>query len=275
MIDVRAEPEIVRHSPVAATIDAKGDLGPCAAQLAVTTAIDAASLFGVGVVSVRGANHLGLLATYVERAALAGFICILTSTTEAMVHAPHSTEALLGTNPLAIGVPLGPGIDPLVLDMATSVVSMGEIIRRAAAGESIEVDWGMDDTGKPALDAASLSILSTFGGEKGYGLSLALGVITSMLAGTPYGADVRGTLDTTNPATKGDLVVCIDPGAFGAPDAAASEYLDRIRNSRTDGRGRPFIPGDRSRSLRTERIESGIPLDSEALAFVLAAGQPA
>ncbi|MCS5714165.1 Ldh family oxidoreductase [Herbiconiux sp. CPCC 205716] len=274
-IDVHAQPVVHRHGVAAATIDANADFGPCAAWLALSVAAESARSHGVGVVAIRRANHLGLLATYVERMALDGMIGIVTSTTEAMVHAPNSIEPLLGTNPLAIGIPVDGADGPVVLDMATSTVSMGEVLRLAATGSPVPAGWGIDEDGHPATEAARLSTLSTFGGSKGYGLSLCLGVVTALLAGTPHGEEVRGTLDTTSPSTKADLVICISPGVFGVETAPVAAYLERIRNSHSDGAGFPFIPGDRSRRLRAERLENGIPVDRDVLRSVFAAaGDP-
>jgi L-2-hydroxycarboxylate dehydrogenase (NAD+) len=78
---------------------------------------------------------------------------------------------------------------------------------------------------------------------------------------------VAGTLDTEHRCTKGDFFLLLDPGAFaGGPTLAkqVAGYLDELRHSRPrDGSQPVIVPGDRSRSLRQERLRSGIPLPRE------------
>jgi hypothetical protein len=56
-------------------------------------------------------------------------ILIALCNSEALVHPWNGRRAMQGTNPFAIGIPLAG--EPFVLDMATSLVSMGEIHHHA------------------------------------------------------------------------------------------------------------------------------------------------
>jgi len=61
------------------------------------------------------------------------------------------SELLLGTNPLGIAVPSGDG--PVVLDMATTVVSYGTVKKYALAGRDMPEGWLIDSgTGGPLTD---------------------------------------------------------------------------------------------------------------------------
>ena len=86
-------------------IDGDGGLGPPVARRAVEELIAKVAGTGVVVAAVRNANHLGMLAPYVESMADAGVIGIALTTSEALVHPWGGTRALVGTNPLAIAVP--------------------------------------------------------------------------------------------------------------------------------------------------------------------------
>ena len=58
---------------------------------------------------------------------------------------------LLGTNPLAIGVPSGAG--PLILDIATSIVAYGTVKKYAQRGLTMPEGWFVDpQTGAPITD---------------------------------------------------------------------------------------------------------------------------
>src|SRR3984893_310380 len=80
------------------------------------------------------------------------------------------SELLLGTNPLAIGVPSGEG--PMILDMATTVVSYGTVKKYAMQGLSMPEGWFVDArTGEPLTDPkrSSEGVLLPIGGYKGGG----------------------------------------------------------------------------------------------------------
>src|SRR4029077_2980178 len=102
---------------------------------------------GVVIGTVAHNNHLGMLAWYAEWAAVSGLIGLFFTTSEALVHPWNGRRALIGTNPIAIGVPAQPW--PFVVDVATSVVSMGKIYDHALRGQSIPQGWALDRDGNP------------------------------------------------------------------------------------------------------------------------------
>ena len=113
-------------SPSVLVVDGDRGFGPVVGLRVMQALIEAAEKIGLALACVRNTNHLGMLAPYVEEAAKRGAIGIALTTSEALVHPEGGRIAKLGTNPLAVGVPAEP--DPLVLDMATGVVSMGRIL---------------------------------------------------------------------------------------------------------------------------------------------------
>ena len=83
-----------------------------------------------------------------------------------------------------------------------------------------------------------------------------------MLAGSAFGRDVHGTLDTEHPPSKGDLFVVFSLERLGATGSLAglTQYFDAVRES---GGATPVaVPGDRARAERAARNTAGIPLDA-------------
>jgi LDH2 family malate/lactate/ureidoglycolate dehydrogenase len=244
-------------------VDGRAGLGPVVAGAALEAVRIRARETGIAVAAIANNNHLGMLAWYVERVAQGGQTAIALSISEALVHPWGGRRAMLGTNPIAIGVPALP--HPFVLDMATSIVSMGKIYDHAHRGEPIPDNWALDATGERTTDpnAAKLGALAPFGGAKGYALGLALEVLVTSLTGTALGTEVTGTLDSDRPCNKGDVFVVIDP-ISGAVTASISGYLDAIRACPSSRPGSPVIvPGDGSRQRRAERMAAGIPVADE------------
>ncbi|WP_440089006.1 Ldh family oxidoreductase [Streptosporangium sp. LJ11] len=71
--------------------------------------------------------------------------------------------------------------------------------------------------GARATDAAAAvdGAISPFGGPKGHALGLMIEVLVATLTRTALGDDVRGTLGPTDPPTKGEVFIAMDPRAPG------------------------------------------------------------
>lgn len=237
-------------------VDGLMGLGPVIANAALEHIGVRARQTGIAVAAIRNCNHLGMLGYYAERMARAGQTALVLSTSEALVHPWGGRKALLGTNPIAIGIPTGG--EPFVMDTATSIVSMGEIHDHANRGATLPDGWALDENGDPTTDpeAAKSGALAPFGGAKGYALGLALGLLASSLAGAALGTDVRGTLDSEAICNKGDLFIVID-----GPSAMLEEYLEQLRGTEpAAGFERVLIPGERARACRAERLRTGLVL---------------
>ncbi|MCD1262212.1 dehydrogenase [Shinella sumterensis] len=242
-------------------VDGERGLGPVVLMNAMQRLRQNLPETGIAVAAIRNANHIGMLAYYAEIAAREGLIAIVMSTSEALVHPFGGTEAVLGTNPVAIGIPAGER--PFVLDLATSVVSMGKIRNHALRGVPIPPGWAVDAHGKPTEDplAAQTGAIAPFGDAKGYGLGLAIELLVAALAGSALSPDVHGTLDDAHAANKGDLLVLIDPAAGKGAAPALTAYLDSLRLSRPLDPARPVaVPGDGARSRRAAAMAEGITL---------------
>jgi LDH2 family malate/lactate/ureidoglycolate dehydrogenase len=255
---------IAARWPTAAfvSIDGARGLGPVVAFRAIELICERAKETGVAIAAISNNNHLGMLAPYVERIADRGQIGLAMTTSEALVHPFGGRRAMIGTNPIAVALPATP--EPFVFDMATGEVSMGRILAHLNRGESIPLGWALDEDGHPTSDpaAASRGSISPFGGAKGSGLGLAIELLVAVLTQSATGRHVLGTLDTTEPCTKGDLLVCLDPATLGIGDVAqrVTPYLREIREQSARPGEIVTTPGDRSHASRTRRLEHGIPV---------------
>ena len=76
---------------------------------------------------------------YVEQIAMTGCVGLITTVTQPLVHPLGGTERLLGTNPVAIAIPIR-GQEPLLLDFATSEIAYGSVLTAKARGETAS-EW--------------------------------------------------------------------------------------------------------------------------------------
>jgi LDH2 family malate/lactate/ureidoglycolate dehydrogenase len=112
-------------------------------------------------------GHLGY---WVRWLAEAGLVAALTASSPARLPHPDGGEPLVGTTPLAIGLP-NPDGQPIVVDVSMGAVTYGDVIRGAAQPEEL-VPFG----GKQAHKAFALAVgleglISCFVGES-YGTML-------------------------------------------------------------------------------------------------------
>lgn len=239
-------------------VDGQNGLGPVVANAALETIQARARETGIAAAAIRNAQHIGMLAWYAERIARAGQVAIVLSTSEALVHPWGGRQALVGTNPVAIGIPTGEA-DPFVMDMATSRVSMGEIHDHANRRQPIPADWALDAHGRPTTDpeAAKQGAIAPFGQAKGYALGLGFELLVTALSGSALGRDVHGTLDAEHLSNKGDVFIVVD----GPSTAGLAAYLDIIRSADpAEGFERVMVPGERGRATRADRLRDGVPI---------------
>jgi L-2-hydroxycarboxylate dehydrogenase (NAD+) len=267
LIQVNANPWYTWTADSVLGVDGKDGLGTFIADSALNVAKSRLDQTGIVAVAIRNSSHLGMIGYYCEKKAREGIICIAMTVSEALVHPHGGTQALVGTNPISIGIPGDP--EPFVIDMATSTSAIGKILAAKHRGESIPDGWAVDANGNSttAPEEALKGALTPAAGAKGYGLGIAIGILAGLLPGGEIGRLVLGTLDTEHRCTKGDFFLLLNPGAFAGGPALASRvkgYLNELRHSRPQvGCDSVIVPGDRARQLREKRMRSGIPLPKE------------
>jgi L-2-hydroxycarboxylate dehydrogenase (NAD+) len=271
--NTRPQIKVEKTAAATALVDGDNGMGHLAVSSAAETAIELARDAGVAWVGVRRSNHAGTAGLYAAMPVEHGMIGLYA----AVANANHmavwgGTEFLLGTNPLGIAVPSGDG--PVVLDMATTVVSYGTIKKYALAGREIPEGWLVDtQTGGPLTDPkrSAEGMLLPIGGYKGSGLAIMLGLLAGTLNGAAFGRDVIDFNYNQEDATNtGQFVVAIDIKRFTPLATFVAEtdrHLAGLRASkRLPGVEDIRLPGDRRRACRIERLHNGVPLPAALLA---------
>jgi len=230
-ISATAEPVVEDVAPAIARVDGHGAIGPLVGTRALEAAIGRARALGVGVAFVRNGNHFGAIAPYCWLAAQQGFATLIGSNASVTIAPTGGREERLGNNPLGIGVPR-PGADPVILDMAMSVVARGKIRAAVKKGEAIPATWATDRAGEPTTDpkAALEGFLLPFGGYKGYGLALMIDLFAGLLSGGAYLTHVKSWLDQpTEPGNLGHFFIAMDTKRLGSSEWLAQRVADFAR----------------------------------------------
>ncbi|HET7731421.1 MAG TPA: Ldh family oxidoreductase [Usitatibacter sp.] len=215
-------------APAVARVDGGSGLGPLVGMRALRAAMERAREFGLGMALVRNGNHFGAIAPYCWLAAQEGFASIIGSNASTTIAPSGGREERLGNNPLGIGVPR-PGGDPVILDMAMSVVARGKIRAALKRGESIPGTWATDREGRPTTDpqAALEGFLQPMGGYKGYGLALMVDLFAGLLSGGAFLTHVNSWADQPEaPGNLGHFFILVDTKSLGSPEWLAARMED-------------------------------------------------
>jgi LDH2 family malate/lactate/ureidoglycolate dehydrogenase len=271
---------VVRQTRTTAVMDGDNGLGHLVGIRAMELAIEKGSDGDCAFVAVRNSNHYGAAAYYAEMAARHDMIG-LSFTIGAINHMTPwgGAEAVLGNNPFAIAFPTRKQF-PIVLDMACSVAARGKIIVAAKEGRPIPGDWATGPDGLPTTDAveALKGFVIPVGGPKGYALTLAVGLLSTMLSGAAFGRDVGELYEqTSTPQNGGHLFGVLPVAAFDDVDA----YLDRMDRGIEDilnvkkatGVDRIYLPGEREHLSMQKFLADGIPLGRSLVKELRALGE--
>jgi L-2-hydroxycarboxylate dehydrogenase (NAD+) len=273
VMDPAARPVVDGGRPALMRFDARNGWGHHAGRVALDAAIAAARQLGLAGATIRNTNHFGIAGWYALRAAAAGLIGISLSNTSPLVAPTRAREPLIGTNPIALAAPAG-RFGSFCLDMATSTIPRGRIEVAARRGELLPVGWAIDSEGRAATtpEAALGGALHPLGGEeatgghKGYGLSLAVDLLTGVLAGASFGPNIVGLFSTDGPSDLGQTFIAIDPAAVDAPgafEARLEGYLGQLVAAPTvpGAPGRVLVPGEPEAEAERRSDDRGAMLD--------------
>ncbi len=264
---IAEKPAVLRESKTTAVIDAKHYIGQIAAYDAMKVAIDKAKEHGVGIVALRRAGHVGRLADYMEQAAgegMIGFGAVCVGSGSVTLYG--GMERITGTNPMSFGIPARGGAH-IVLDFATSSMSMGEIQKREGRGEPIPEGAMLDGYGKPTKSVKTFrgpprGVLLPFGGYKGSGLNVVTEIMAGILTGSGSG---RAWWDKGGHAVNGVILQAIAVEEFQPLDdffAGVDEFASRARKIKiAPGFEEVLLPGERARKIEAKQLKQGVEID--------------
>jgi L-2-hydroxycarboxylate dehydrogenase (NAD+) len=267
-INPRPDIRVEQTAPATALVDGDNGMGHLVMARAADTAIELARACGVAWVGARRSNHAGAAGVYAALPLAHDMVGIYGVVASAN-HMPvwGGIESLLGTNPVAIAIPAGEEA-PIVLDIATSVVSYGTIKSHRLQGKPLPEGWMVNTRdGGPLTDPARSGegVLLPIGGYKGSGLALVLGLLSGTLNGAAFGRDVFDfNANDVDACNTGHFIVALDVARF-SPLATFKVEMDRhLRDLRTSkplpGFDAVRLPGQERRSRRADRLANGVPM---------------
>ena len=269
-----AAPRIEREGPGWAIIDGESALGQVGSVFAMRTAMAKARQVGIAYVGLTNTGHIGAAGYYAVQAAREGLIGMITGNDMPSVAAPGSRGAVLGSNPIAYGIPVANG-DPIILDMATAAVAGGKVYAAHQRGEPIPPTWLIGPDGKPTTDGSLYpyqASLAPMAGHKGYGFGLWCEILSGILPGGRITWEIGSWMfdDTAQPSRHNASFIAIDIAAMVPAEQFKQrlrKLIDEIHSAATaDGVERVLLPGEREGILLRRAQLEGIALPPDVIA---------
>jgi 3-dehydro-L-gulonate 2-dehydrogenase len=276
---------MVRSGAVVASADAecvrafgamerwRGHLGPgnLNAHRAMDRAVELAWEHGVGAVFLAETNHWMRGGSYAWQAADAGCLSVCWTNTMANLPAWGAREAVVGNNPLVMGVPRAGG-EHVVLDMAMSQYSYGALAGYAARGERLPFPGGFDADGELTTDAAAIEASGRalpVGLWKGSGLAVMLDLFAAVLSGGLATCDIER--EALKESGVSQVFLAVAPGGFGMDFAAAERVVASLHAAvRVDEDVPVRYPGEQTLAVRRQNMAEGVPVDEAIWERILA-----
>jgi hydroxycarboxylate dehydrogenase B len=262
--------------------DARRGFGQAMAKEAMRRGIERAKAQGSVVVALRNSSHVGRVGHWAEQCAAVGMVSVhfVNVGDHDPLQAPYGcSDARLGTNPFAVGVPGSGGGLLLLLDMATSAIAFGKARVARNKGVPVPPDTVIDKQGRVTTDPTALvdlreGALKAFGAHKGSGLAIMCEMLGGALTG---GLTMQPEHEQHHGIVNSMLSILIDPASMGDP-AAIRHEVEAIgqwikASPPAEGFEEILLPGDPERRAKAARQAEGIPLDDKSLADILAAAE--
>lgn len=269
------EPAVLKDRGHVLMLDGRGLPGQWVTAWALERAVERVAQHGLVAVTIRGAQNISCLATYVARAAGRGLMALLmASAPGSAAVAPHGGRAgRTSTNPIALAVPTDG--HPILVDTSSAASSNRQVERARREGRPLARPVLVSADGRPTTDPEALysdppgAILPGGGvdyGHKGYAMGLMVEAFTSGLIGWGRADRPAGS---AGGAGNSVYLQVMDPDTFGGRAALQREagfLAAACRDTPPLAGGPPVrVPGDRAFALRARQLAEGVALHPEIM----------
>jgi len=227
---------------------------------ATECAIDLAKESGVGIVGIQNTSHCGAIGLYSRQITNSGMVGIVFTHSDSLVVPFGGNKPFFGTNPISVAFPTEDNLEPICLDMATSVVPWNYIINARREKQNIDKGIGVDKNGNESIIPNDVVGVYPMAGHKGYGLAFVIDLLCGPLNGMNFGPNMTSMYKDLDKKRKlGSLVIAIDPQRFGGKDNLRSTGTQVIELVKSFG-DNVLFPGQPEYISATARKQIGIPV---------------
>ena len=197
-------------------IRVEGDYGfaPVSIKVGLPELINTTNKHGVGVLTITNTHHFAALWHETEALAENNLIGIACTAYKPSVAPAGAKKPLFGTNPISFAWPRK-NKTPVVYDMATSTMAMGEVQVAARDGHKVPFGTGLDKEGKKTDDPSLIAnggVLLTFGDYKGSAIAMMIELLAAGLVGDLFSFEAKEEDNNDGgPARGGEFIMALSP----------------------------------------------------------------
>lgn len=247
-------------------LDADHTFGHAAGMEAARRAIELAKRAGTGHIAVYNSTHFGAAAYYALEIARHDMIGISFTNTDALVKTYAGKRPFLGNNPVCFAAPCK-NEEPFCLDMATSIFTFNKVRQLAEHGQPLPAGIAANSKGIETTNPREATMLLPIGTYKGYGLSMAIEILCSLLTGMPYGPHIPKMFEAPMHQKRflGHFISAIRIDCFqnkATFKERLSKMIEEIRNEPALDENIPVqVAGDPEKKAAQDRMKKGIPVE--------------
>ena len=209
-----ARPSNIFLTQNAIRVDGDHGFAPTAIKVGIPSLIEITNKLGVGVLTITNTHHFAALWHETEALAEENLIGIACTAYKPSVAPAGAKKPLFGTNPISFAWPRKNN-SPVVYDMATSTMAMGEVQVAARDGHKVPFGTGLDKEGNKTDNPKAIAdggVLLTFGDYKGSAIAMMIELLAAGLVGDLFSFEAQKVDNNDGgPARGGEFIMALSP----------------------------------------------------------------
>ncbi len=252
-INGKGKPEVKKISSSVIKVLGNNCLAPVVLNKGIPELVKAAKENGVAVLAINNSHHMAAMWPETEMIAEQGLVAFACTTYKPAVAPTGATKPLFGTNPISFAWPR-PGKTPVVYDMATASMALGEVQVAKREGHKVPIGTGLNKDGKETTDPGEIAdggVLLPFGGYKGSGIAMMVELLAGALVGDNFSYETAAKDNNDGgPPSGGEFILAISPEKLSENDwnKHSDEFFDKMKSM--DG---VRLPGERRHKNRLDK----------------------
>jgi len=252
-INGKGKPEVKKISPSAIKALGNNCLAPIVLNKSIPELIKVAKENGVAILAINNSHHMAAMWPETEMIAEQGLVAFACTSYKPAVAPAGATKPLFGTNPISFAWPR-PGKTPVVYDMATASMAMGEVQVAKREGHKVPLGTGLTKDGKETTDPGEIAdggVLLPFGGYKGSGIAMMVELLAGALVGDNFSYETAAKDNKDGgPPSGGEFILAISPEKLSENDwnKHSNEFFEKMKSM--DG---VRLPGERRHKNRLDK----------------------
>ena len=252
-INGKNRPKISKITPSVIKVDGNNCLAPMVLNKSLPELIKAAKENGVAVLSITNSHHMAAMWPETEAIAEEGLVAFACTSYKPAVAPAGSIKPLFGTNPISFAWPRK-NKTPVVYDMATASMAMGEVQVAKREGHKVPLGTGLTKEGKDTTDPAEIAdggVLLPFGGYKGSGIAMMVELLAGALVGDNFSYETAEKDNNDGgPPSGGEFILAISPDKLSNSDwdIHSSKFFEKMKSM-----GDVRLPGERRHKNRLDK----------------------